>query len=446
MGPFYFSKLRILRPTHPKSFVVLLSLAAISGVISSPVSRANHTKASAPDARATFTGTPSTGKSVSGTLNFSTPTDTTWIIDENHTGQATCTANANAINISGCGVSMSTGEPVRTLSISTVVTTDAIPSASTTASGIDATGTAISDPAAEISANKRVITPKIFYKAGKLRIMCKTIPYLTGEVLIPILEGQRTINPPEHGMTQKEWDSEIEPFVEGYKEWQYNGDDVPLFEAVRWKQKKCTSCRCDQETGCTCTTVLKTNYISLPGAPGRTYTYEEIQPALNQIPHSVRNTNPGWRYLPPGLDPMSFTEDPIYFVPEDPASTSSGYTYADEDDDVDPAEGDGDEYLYGPDLLDEYGNIIDLGKLEWVHRSSQGKGKGVDRDSYDHDSYFWNNGGQGPGGGGSSSGGFIAKRELGALPQGQREAVDGRSETKRGMANQGGTGDLEKPS
>ncbi|EGX50799.1 hypothetical protein AOL_s00054g885 [Orbilia oligospora ATCC 24927] len=139
------------------------------------------------------------------------------------------------------------------------------------------------------------------------------------------------------------------------------------------------------------------------------------------------------------------------------AAQSTGYTFEDEDDDVDPSEWEPDEFLFGPDQFDEYGNLVALGGPEWAHKTSdnvgKGKGRAADPDTYNDGAgkfsfNYWNfppsrwNGGFGPGGEGPSSGG-VFKRGLETLPQRQGDIVDSDIEVEREVAHLEGSGDLE---
>ncbi|KAF3218930.1 hypothetical protein TWF679_000342 [Orbilia oligospora] len=162
----------------------------------------------------------------------------------------------------------------------------------------------------------------------------------------------------------------------------------------------------------------------------------ELKYAINRIPERILRDNPGWVFL---YGDENSAQDP--FRVEDMAAQSTGYTFEDEDDDVDISEWEPDEFLFGPDRFDEEGNLVALGGPEWAHKTSdnvsKGKGRAADPDSYDGPiSFFWDfhpsrwNGGSGPGGEGPSSGG-IFKRGLETLPQRQGDIVDSDIEVER---------------
>ncbi|KAF3135709.1 hypothetical protein TWF569_009645 [Orbilia oligospora] len=162
----------------------------------------------------------------------------------------------------------------------------------------------------------------------------------------------------------------------------------------------------------------------------------------------IQSDNPGWLFLFGAQDSFRF---------EDMAAQSTGYTFEDEDDDVDISEWEPDEFLFGPDQFDEDGNLVRLGGPEWAHKTSdnvgKGKGRAADPDPYGGGargpiSFFWDfypphwNGGSGPGGEGPSSGG-IFKRGLETLPQGQGDVVDSDIKVEREVVHHEGLGDLE---
>ncbi|KAF3142029.1 hypothetical protein TWF703_001252 [Orbilia oligospora] len=170
--------------------------------------------------------------------------------------------------------------------------------------------------------------------------------------------------------------------------------------------------------------------------------------AIKRIPGRIQSDNPGWLFLFGAQDSFRF---------EDMAAQSTGYTFEDEDDDVDISEWEPDEFLFGPDQFDEDGNLVRLGGPEWAHKTSdnvgKGKGRAADPDPYGGGargpiSFFWDfypphwNGGSGPGGEGPSSGG-IFKRGLETLPQGQGDVVDSDIKVEREVVHHEGLGDLE---
>ncbi|KAK6536003.1 hypothetical protein TWF281_000249 [Arthrobotrys megalospora] len=135
------------------------------------------------------------------------------------------------------------------------------------------------------------------------------------------------------------------------------------------------------------------------------HSLADFQYAINQIPHTVRNQqhNRDWRWeLPPSLrrhpwDYLTFTDDLDEF--DDP-----------------------DHYEYEPDLYDEYGNLIRVGRAKWAHKWGPAVRPPRGPVFFGGD-YRYHGGGKGGFGGGfgGSGGGIFGKRET--LPQ--KEGTDG---------------------
>ncbi|KAF3078975.1 hypothetical protein TWF706_003642 [Orbilia oligospora] len=398
------------------------------------------------------------------------------------TGQAvdtsTTTDKGTQIN------SVSSGELVRSPSASTILT------AAATASLASTTTTDISDFSLETAPNnyKRVLSPSLFYRKGSMGIKCRESQEIIKTVIQPFFENNLVPQEAQGGITIR-WRAEIAGLRRNYLAWKYRNDYFAIHTTITRLTRTCRRCYCDPETGrviprspndpyrtttgklenppsclnwaradfcsrflgCYCTADLVSEYNDLSEESRNLisqHPMDELQDAINRIPGRIQSDNPGWLFLFGAQDSFRF---------EDMAAQSTGYTFEDEDDDVDISEWEPDEFLFGPDQFDEDGNLVRLGGPEWAHKTSdnvgKGKGRAADPDPYGGGaggpiSFFWDfypphwNGGSGPGGEGPSSGG-IFKRGLEILPQGQGDVVDSDIKVEREVVHHEGLGDLE---
>ncbi|KAF3315595.1 hypothetical protein TWF173_003509 [Orbilia oligospora] len=481
---------------RPKFFVTLLSLTTISVVVSSPVLHTSRTgsglSTSAPNVSKTliYSTTPTllANKPVSGT-SACQPTGSKiipHIAYKHRTGQAvdTSTATDKGAQISA----VSSGELVRSPSASTILT------AAATASLASATETEISAFGLETAPNnyKRVLSPSLFYKEGIMKVECPGNQDIIDRVVRPFFEGG--VAPKFKVDVTMKWPAETTSLRRNHLGRGSPAGDETFRTAISRLTRTCRRCLCDHETGiiihrgadnmfrtkkgtvegapscikksraefcslflgCYCTAFLVSDYNDLSEESRNAISQHpiaELQGAINRIPGGVRVDNPGWLFL--FGDGLDIAQDS--FRVEDMAAQSTGYTFEDEDDDVDPSEWEPDEFLFGPDQFDEYGNLVALGGPEWAHKTSdnvgKGKGRAADPDTYNDGAgrfsfNYWNfppsrwNGGFGPGGEGPSSG-VIFKRGLETLPQRQGDIVDSDIEVGREVAHLEGSGDLE---
>ncbi|KAF3191861.1 hypothetical protein TWF225_001066 [Orbilia oligospora] len=212
------------------------------------------------------------------------------------TGQAvdtsTTTDKGTQIN------SVSSGELVRSPSASTILT------AAVTASLASTTTTDIPDLSLETAPNKykRVLSPSLFYRKGSLGITCRESQEIIKTVIQPFFENGIVPQEAQGGIT------------------------------IRWRAEIAGLHRCY------CTADLVSEYNDLSEESRNLisqHPMDELQDAINRIPWRIRSDNPGWLFLFGAQDSFRF---------EDMAAQSTGYTFEDEDDDVDISEWEPDEF------------------------------------------------------------------------------------------------------